>query len=77
MKNAKAKYNHYVQNKLWLKTKTMTDIKKETDIVVLTTKIDQLEALLAQSAAPSTSTSSNNTNSCSGWKITTPNKGEP
>ena len=85
MKNAKAKYNHYTQDKLWLKTKTMTDIKKETDIVALTSKIDRLEALLAQSAASTStsaptsqnSTSSNTSNSRSGWKITAPNKGEP
>ena len=47
------------------------------DIVALTTKIDRLEALLTQSAAPSTSTSSKNMRSRSGWKITAPNKGEP
>ena len=86
MKNAKSKYNHYVQDKLWLKSKTITDVKKETDIVALNTKTDRLEALLAQSAASSSvshskvshqSSSTNNNNSRSGWKITAPAKGEP
>lgn len=83
MKNAKSKYNHYVQDKLWNKKTTMTDIKKETDIVALTSKIDRLEALLAKTSATSSnshSSSSSNSNSNSsrtGWKITAPQKGDP
>ena len=85
MKNAKSKYNHYVQDKLWNKTKMMTDIKKETDIVALTSKIDRLEALLAKSSSGSfesrssstAGTNSNNHSSRTGWKITAPQKGEP
>ena len=85
MKNAKSKYNHYVQDKLWNKTKTMTDIKKETSIVALTSKIDCLEALLSKvsnncpdSRHFSAPTSNSNSNSSrSGWKITAPQKGEP
>ena len=85
MKNAKSKYNHYVQDKLWNKTKTMSDIKKETDIVALTSKIDRLEALLTKASSansdsrstPNYNSVSNSNGSRSGWKITAPLKGEP
>ena len=82
MKNAKSKYAHYVQDKLWKKSQTIEDIKKESDIVALTSKIDRLEALLARSTNGSSSqqpqSSSNQSgNSRSGWKITGPKPGEP
>ena len=83
MKNAKSKYNHYVQDKLWNKNKTMTDIKKETDIIALNSKIDRLEALLAKTSANSSNShsssvpNSNSNNSRTGWKITAPQKGDP
>ena len=85
MKNAKSKYNHYVQDKLWNTTTTMTDIKKETDIVALNSKIDRLKALLTKVSsttpesrpAPNSNSSSTSNSSRSGWKIIAPQKGEP
>ena len=80
MKNAKSKYIHYVKDKMWKKSKTIEDVKKESDIVALTSKIDRLEALLARSSesnSNSQSSSSNQNNSRSGWKVTGPKQGEP
>ena len=82
MKNAKSKYTHYVKDKMWTKTKNFKDVKKESDIVILNSKIDCLEALLARTTGgnhnSSSDTNSNNTNSArSGCKITAPKQGEP
>ena len=82
MNNAKSKYANYVQDKLWKIPKTMADIKKESDIVVLNSKIDHLEALLAKSNFNGGSTqdsafsNTNKRNNKTGWKIEAPKTGE-
>ena len=61
MKNTKLKYANYEQDKLWKETTTMTNIKKESDIVALNSKIDCLEALLAKSTHVSGSSQQSST----------------
>lgn len=46
MKNAKSKHTHYVKDKMWTTKNTIKDVKKESEIVALNSKIKWLEALL-------------------------------
>ena len=67
---------------MWTKTKTIEDVKKETDIVALNSKIDHLEALLAKGSNENSTTqkgftSNNKSREHSSWKITAPKQGEP
>ena len=75
MTNCTNKYVNYVTDGLWhSSTKTKKDLEKETEIVALNSRFDNLEKLLlAQSNGKSKGQSGDKT----GWKYTAPESGKP
>ena len=74
MTSCKHKYTNHVADGLWKSSKTTKkDLEKESEIVALNSRFDNLEKLLyaQKNDKPNTSTSK------SGWKITAPKPGEP
>ena len=83
MKNAKSKYNSLMKDNLWdAKVQTADDIKKETQIAALTSKLENLEVLLATQSKAFTTFRDNNSNksnpqSQKSWRNTPPASGKP